>query len=73
MASTDLVRPDISTRRYPVDDITERENCELHAPLMNLSVKVAVGVVLPPVRNGTYNSSPISDGYAVVAVDEFTK
>ena len=73
MASTELVRPDISARRYPVDDITERENCELHAPLMNLTVKVAAGVVLPHVPNGTFHSSPIPDGYAVVAVDEVMK
>ena len=40
------------------------------SPLMNITVKVAVGVVLAPVPNGTYHSSPILDGYVVVAVDE---
>ena len=73
VASTELFRPDISARRYPVDDITERENCELHAPLMNITVKVAVGVVLAAVTNGTYHSRPIPDGYSVVIVDEVMK
>ena len=36
-------------------------------------MKVAFGVALPPVKNGTYHSSPIPDGYAIVGVDEVAK
>jgi hypothetical protein len=32
---------------YPVDDITKKINCELHVPMKNISMKVAVGYVLP--------------------------
>ena len=56
--------------RYPVDDITEREHCDLHAKCMNITLKVVVGYALPRVPDGTYHCSPIPDGYAVVGVDE---
>jgi hypothetical protein len=56
--------------RYPVDDISQREHCDLHAKCMNISVKVAVGFALPSVPDGTYHCSLILDGYAVVRVDE---
>ena len=70
MASTELVQPDITAPRYPVDDITEREHCELMTKCMNLTLKVAVGSVLPPRPDGTFHCPPIPDGYAVVGVDE---
>ena len=66
MASTELVRP-------PIDDITQREHCDLHAKCMNITLKVAVGYALPRVPDGTYHCSPIPDGYAVVSVDEVIK
>jgi hypothetical protein len=76
VASTELVRPPIdditAPDRYPVDDITEREHCDLHAKCMNITLKVAVGYALPRVPDGTYHCSPIPDGYAVVGVDEVT-
>ena len=75
VASTEHVQPihDITAPRYPVDDITHRENFELHVKCMGISMKVAVGSALPPVRGGTYHCSPIPDGYAVVGVDEVVK
>ena len=76
VASNLLVRPPIdditAPDRYPVDDITEREHCDLHAKCMNITLKVAVGYALPRVPDGTYHCSPIPDGYAVVGVDEVT-
>ena len=60
MASSQLVRP----------DITETEHCELMAKCMNLTLKVAVGYVLPPGPDGTFHYNPIPDGYAIVGVDE---
>ena len=75
VASTENVQPtlEMAGPRYPVDDITQRELCELHAIIMDLSIKVAVGYALPPVRGGTYHCRPIPDGYAVVGVDEVVK
>jgi hypothetical protein len=59
--------------RYPVDDITQQENCEMHVKFMNISVKVADGFALPCKAKGTYHYVPIPDGYAVVGVDEVVK
>ena len=60
-------------RRYPVDDITESTPCELHVKVFNLTMKVAVGYVVPIGPNPTYHFSPVPNGYAVVAVDEVMK
>ena len=65
VASTELVRPDNTAPRYPVDDITEREHCELMAKCSNLTLKVVVGYVLPPGPDGTFHCNPIPDGYVV--------
>ena len=70
MASSQLVRLDITAPRYPVDDITEMEHCELIAKCMNLTLKVVVGYVLPPRPDGTFHCNPIPYGYAIVRVDE---
>ena len=59
--------------RYPVDDITKGEHCELHVKVVNISMKVAVGFVLPSGPKPTYHCSPVPDGYAAVGVDEVTK
>nr|XP_051229090.1 uncharacterized protein LOC127346885 [Lolium perenne] len=74
VASTELPADDdavmLAAPRYPVDDITESENCELHGKLRNISIKVAVGFALP---SGPRTTSPVPDGYAVVRVDEVMK
>jgi hypothetical protein len=72
VASTELVRPDIIAPCYPVDHITERGHCNLHAKCMNITLKVAFGYALPRGPDGTYHCSPILDGYAIVGVDEVT-
>ena len=51
---------------YAVDDVTERTDCELHMPFVNISMKVAIGYVLP---NGP-EADEIPAGYARVYVDE---
>ena len=56
--------------RYPVDDITEPTPCELHTPVSNISMKVAVGYALPIVDTASYHNGVIHPGYAVVGVDE---
>ena len=48
VASTELVQPDIMDPRYTVDRIMENEHCVLMAKCRNLTLKVAVGYVLPP-------------------------
>ena len=53
-----------------MDGITEREHCELIAKCHNLTLKVAVGYVLPRRPDGTFYCAPIPDGFDVVGVDE---
>src|SRR4051812_9278762 len=59
--------------RYPVDDITQQENCEMHVECRKLSLKVVAGYALPCRKNGTYHCVPIPAGYAIVTVDEVIK
>ena len=56
--------------RYPVDDITEKTECELHMAMGNLSFKVAVGYALPNEPGASYHLGDIPAGYAHVGVDE---
>ena len=53
---------------YPVDDVREMAQCELHQPMSNLSFKLATGTALPP--GPLYHGRPIPSGYARVLVDE---
>ena len=55
---------------YPVDDIIENTNCELHSKVKNISMKVADGVAFPVTPEVTYHCIPITEGYARVMVDE---
>ena len=76
VASTELPTDDDAVMlapRYPVDDITKSEKCELHVKVVNISMKVAVGFALPSGPRPTYHCSPVPDGYAVVGVDEVMK
>ena len=56
--------------RYPVDDITENTNCELHFKIKNISLKVADGVAYTNSPDATFHCNPIPAGYARVLVDE---
>ena len=57
-----------SAARYPVDDITEKTNCELHAPLKNNSFPVATGYALPHQPGATFHFGEIPAGFARVGV-----
>ena len=56
--------------RYPVDDIAENTNCELHFKMKNISMKVADALAFPVTPKATYHCIPIPEGYARVMVDE---
>ena len=70
MASMELIQPDITAPRYPVDGITENEHCVLMAKCHNLTLKAAVGSVLPPRAEGSFHCRLIPHGFAIVRVDE---
>ena len=55
---------------YPVDDITEKTDCELHMSMKNISFKVAVGYALPNQPGESYHLGGIPPGYARVGVDD---
>jgi hypothetical protein len=55
--------------RYPVDDISKKINYEMHVPMKNISMKVAVGYVLPSGPGQTWHGREIRAGYALVGVD----
>ena len=71
VGSTQLQDPAVdepSAARYPVDDITEKTNCELHAPMNNLSFPVANGYALPHQLGATFHFGEIPAGFARVGV-----
>jgi hypothetical protein len=55
--------------RYPVDDISGKTSCEMHQSMKNISMKVAVGYVLPSGPGQTWHGREIRAGYARVGVD----
>ncbi|KAK1556102.1 hypothetical protein QYE76_027169 [Lolium multiflorum] len=56
---------------YPVDYITESTPCELHFKTMGyLTLKAAIGYVLPPIPNQRYHLKPVPPGYDVAGVDQ---
>ena len=76
VASTELLQPEpvlTATARYPVDAITEAQNCHLMTQWINLKVKAAAGSVYPTGPGDTFHCRPIPEGYARVMVDEITE
>ena len=55
---------------YPMDDIIENTNCELHFKMKNISMKVADAVAFTITPEATFHCNPIPAGYARVLVDE---
>jgi hypothetical protein len=45
--------------RYLVDDISKKTTCEMHVPMKNISMKVAVGYVLPSGPGQTWHGREI--------------
>ena len=73
MASTELLQPEhvlTAPASYPVDGITESQNCHMMARWMTFKVKAVVGQVYPSGPGTTYHCQPIPEGYAKVMVDE---
>ncbi|KAJ1279336.1 hypothetical protein BS78_04G147900 [Paspalum vaginatum] len=64
-ASTEL--PD---QRYPMDEIQHQTSCELHIVVMNLTTRLAYGMVLPPKPDQKHHGEEIPKGYSVVSVEE---
>jgi hypothetical protein len=56
--------------RYPVDDIRDKTNCELHQSMKNISMKVEVDFALPCEPGVPWHGREIRDGYDHVKVDE---
>jgi hypothetical protein len=54
--------------RYPVDDVREMINCELHQPMKNMTFKVASGYALPCLPEALHHGNPIPAGYAHVSM-----
>ena len=76
VASTELLQPEHALTApaiYPVDAITDAENCHLMAQWSNLKVKADVGSVYPTKPGATFHCRPIPEGYARVMVDEITE
>ena len=69
--SVDDAQVDVSPmERYPVDNIEEKTDCELHQPMKNISMKVALGFALKFDPAARWHGREIPAGYARVGVDE---
>ena len=53
-----------------MDYVTEKTECELHVPMRNMSIKVAVGYVYPQQAGATHHHQPIPADRALVGVDD---
>src|SRR5215216_676214 len=79
MASTEVrdddqaLLDDAPSPHYPVDDVREMAQCELHQPMNNLSFKVSIGTALPCLHGALHHSLPIPPGYARVMVDDLVE
>lgn len=51
--------------RYPVDDIIENTNCEIHFKMKNISMKVAGDIAFTNPPKATFHCSLIPAGYAL--------
>jgi hypothetical protein len=71
--ANDAVMDDAPMARYPMDDIRERANCQLHQSTKNIPIKVTVGFALPSEPGACLHGGQISAGYARVEVDKVMK
>ena len=58
---------------YPVDDVKEMKECDLHYPVGNISTKVATGSALPCTPGALHHNNPIAYGYARVTVEDIVQ
>jgi hypothetical protein len=76
MASTEVPADEHDARiiddalgsRYPMDDVREMTNCELHQPMKNMTFKVAGSDALSCLSEALHHGNPIPAGYARVSV-----
>lgn len=61
-----------SAPHYPVDDVTEKTNCEIHMPMGNISFMVASGYALPNQPGATYHGGQIPASHARVGLSTIT-
>jgi hypothetical protein len=54
---------------YPVDDIIEKTNCELHQPMKNISLRVATGFALACEPGARRHGGEIEAGYIGIERD----
>ena len=66
VGSTGVLADDALLAHYPVDDIKEKTNCELHMKIKNISMKVAIGFALQNEPEAMLHPNPIPAGYARV-------
>jgi hypothetical protein len=69
MASMGVRANEAPMDRYPVDDIRDKTNCEMHQSMKNISMKVTVVYVLPCGPGVVWHGHEIQAGYARVGVD----
>jgi hypothetical protein len=55
---------------YPMDDVREMKNCELHQPMKNMTFKVAINNALPCLPEALHHGNPIWASYARVSVHD---
>jgi hypothetical protein len=58
---------------YPVDDVKEMKECDLHYPVGNISTKVATDSALPCTPGALHHNNPIENGYAHVMVEDIVQ
>jgi hypothetical protein len=69
VASTGVGANEAPMDRYPMDDIRDKTNYEMHQSMKNISMKVAVGYALPCGPREVCHGREIRAGYAHVRMD----
>ena len=62
-ASAPMIEIRAPEPHYPVDDVKEMKECDLHYPVGNVSTKVASGSALPCTPGALHHNNPIAYGY----------
>jgi hypothetical protein len=53
---------------YPVDNITKKTSYEMHVPIKNISMKVAVGYVLPSGPRQTWQAAKGTQQFLLIKI-----
>ena len=72
-ASAPMIEIRAPEPHYPVDDVKEMKECDLHYPVGNVSTKVASGSALPCTPGALHHNNPIAYGYARVMVEDIVQ